>query len=284
MNSRQGLIIILLLIGFYDSLYSYTLRFVDNTCIDNNIGNNLDYIILEPFNNKTNPNWSEILTDIIQHTPPNDTNPYNDLVTLAHETTHGINSYIRNKLNNTWLKANGFYILNNRAIIIVEPNILKSKVKNFVPLKLRGLRYKLYVEGSSAWDDRPLYLWDEWVAYLNGSKTAVELYETWLWKYGRRDAMAGTIEFVVYGIAVAMAVQAYDQNYFVSNLQFKEFLKWLLQESMHVFIKGKDIDVFNFEYQQTYYNDFINNPSCESIREFLRDTFGVQWVYQVFGF
>lgn len=195
MNFYQGLVIIFLLVGFCNPLYSYIFRFVDHSFIDNN----LEYIILNPFNNKTNPNWSEILTDIIQHTPFNDTNPYNDLVTLAHETTHGINSYIRNKLNNTGLKANGFYILNDRAIFIVEPNIRKFKVKNFVPLKLRGSRYKLYVEGSSSWDDRPLYLWDEWVAYLNGSKVAMDLYETGLWKYGRRDAMAGTIEFVVYG-------------------------------------------------------------------------------------
>lgn len=96
--------------------------------------------------------------------------------TTAHECTHGINNDLRNA-SGDWQGKNGFYVGQDRAIILNEPKFKKSQIAEFIPQQLRGARYNLYVAGQMSWDDKPLYIYDEGVAYTNGAWAAIELKE-----------------------------------------------------------------------------------------------------------
>jgi hypothetical protein len=96
-----------------------------------------------------------------------------DVVTTAHETTHGINARIRNSFR----AKNGFYVLNQRGFICPSPRFTLRQLAQRIPKDKRGkVLYPLYmVQAQRYWNDTPLYCLDECVAYLNGSIVGVEL-------------------------------------------------------------------------------------------------------------
>lgn len=72
--------------------------------------------------------------------------------------------------------VNAFYLLGNRAVRLNEPSGIKlSTIANAVPQPLRGMSYQLYlVQQRQYWENEPLYVHDEWSAYLNGLTTGLE--------------------------------------------------------------------------------------------------------------
>lgn len=239
---------------------------------------------LPAFNARTNARWGEVLTDVMQHEVPGENNNYDDKVTLSHETSHGIHSYIRNRLNDTGKRANGFYVMENRAVLVEEPPIRKSKIAAFVPVPLRGMRYSTYVTGQTSWDDTPLYIWDEWNGYVNGAAVGVNLVESGLWNAGWRDALMGPLEFVVYALATGMAVKQHASAYFDSNTQFKEFLAYNIERSMDLFFKGRVMSDFAWATQDAYYEKFKSSPEAAGMRAFVKGLYGEEWVKAVLGF
>jgi hypothetical protein len=246
-------------------------------------GDAVEWIQLKAFNSRTNPKWGAVLTDIMQHEAPGDSDNYDDLVTLGHETSHGIHAYIRNHLNTSGQRMNGFYVLDNRAVLVKEPNLRKRDVAPYVPKSLQGYRYAQYVTGQTAWDDTPLYLYDEWNAYVNGGASGVDLVNNNLWNYPWRDAVSGVIEFSAYALATGMAVRDRDPNYFQSYVQFKEFLAFNLRRSMAAYLPGSAMGVFQWQTQDDYFNSLKTSPDAEKLRQFCRDTFGTSWCYEVLG-
>lgn len=120
-------------------------------------------------------NGSSILGDIESHMPQSHIYRSSDIVTWAHETTHGLNSNIRNKHGGTG-RVNAFYILNNKAVVMQEPNYTLRQLASAVPSNLRGMSYRLYlVQQQQYWNNEPLYVFDEATAYLNGAKVGFEV-------------------------------------------------------------------------------------------------------------
>lgn len=229
--------------------------------------------------------WGTVLTDIETHLPGSYGTTYrdSDYVTWGHETTHGINSHIRNNFNTTGKKANGFYLLENRGLVLVEPNITKSQVAPYIPQSLREFRYSTYITGQTDWDDTPLYVWDEWVSYTNAAVVGVNRVEEGKWTEGWRD-QSGNIEFVVYGIATGMAVKAKDPGYFNGYPQFREFLGWHAQRSMALYHKAQAMTQFASDNSAQYYEKMKTSSDAESWRQFVRETYGAAWTQNVFGF
>ncbi|MCB9550213.1 MAG: hypothetical protein H6706_30830 [Myxococcales bacterium] len=220
-----------------------------------------------------------VLQDILAHLPAQYGNTYydEDPITHGHETSHGIHSHIRNTMNNTGGRANGFYVLQDRAVLVPEPGIRKAAAGPFIPQSLRGSRYATYITGQQAWDDTPLYIWDEWNAYVNGGAAGVDLVNGGQWNRGWRDGVAGVLEFTVYAIAVAMAVEEGDPGYFQENRQFREFLAWNTRRAMEVFRAGKDLEAFRWDRQDAYYEALRTAPDAEAFRAFCRRFFGAAW-------
>lgn len=222
--------------------------------------------------------WGAALTDIVRHLPRSygDTYYDSDFVTYGHETSHGIHAHVRNYIGSSSVRDNGFYCLDDRAALVDEPNIRKSQVGPFIPSGLRGDRYDLYITGSSSWDDTPLYVWDEWNSYVNGTEVAVDRHAAGLWREGWRDAAMGPLEFTVYAIAVAMAVERHDPTYFRDNTQFHAFLKWNARRAMRLFRAARSLPDFAWERQDTYYEVLRTGTAGATIRDFVARVYGAE--------
>lgn len=128
-----------------------------------------------------------------------------DLVSTAHECTHGVNADIRNAGHPA-----GLYLLAGKALACPEPSFRKSVVADYVPASLRGDRFATYVTGQPGWDDSPLYIWDEWTAYQNGAIAAADLSQHSEYVGGWSDWAMGPLEFNAYGLAVMAAARQHD--------------------------------------------------------------------------
>lgn len=93
-----------------------------------------------------------------------------DPVTSTHEQIHCINSLLRKK----YKVQCAFYLLKNKAYLIPKhPTITLSEIAKNVE---KGITYKHYiVQQQKYWDKQPLYILDECIAYLHGTKTALEI-------------------------------------------------------------------------------------------------------------
>ena len=248
-------------------------------------GDLLETFVFPEQHAESSPGWGAALTDVLRHLPASYGHYYRDSdpITSAHETTHGINAHLRNHFNDTGRLANAFYLMEDRAIVLVEPGIRKSAVAPYVPASLRGSRYDLYVVGMSAWDDRPLYIVDEWVAYTNGGAVGVDMVASGLWTRGWRDGVAGTLEFTVYSLALAMAVEEADPTYWATSLQFRELVAWLARRAMDVYRQGAAMPDFAWDRMATFERALRESPDAEPMRAFVRRTYGETWAREVLG-
>ena len=249
-------------------------------------GDGVEWLQFTPLNSRTGSSWGAVLTDVAQHIPEEQLSIYwdSDPVTAGHETTHSIHAYLRNYRNTTGTRANGFYVLEDRAVIVREPGIRKSQVASYVPTELRGYRFSLYITGQAEWDDTPLYVFDEWNAYVNGTAVAVDLATSGRWTYGWQDACMGTLEFVIYSLAVGMAVKDKDASYFASYRQFREFLAWNLRRSMQTYTACAVLPDFAWDEQDRLLAALRTSSAAEAMRAFARETFGAAFTNEVLGF
>jgi hypothetical protein len=248
-------------------------------------GDGVQWLDYGPLSSTTGAGWGPVLTDIAQHLPSSQLATYwdSDPITAGHETSHGIHAWLRNNFNDTGVAANGFYVLGSRAVIVEEPGMRKSDVAAYVPASLRGSRFSLYITGQTEWDDTPLYVWDEWNAYVNGTAVGVDLATAGAWTSGWQDACMGTLEFVVYALAVGMAVRDHDAAYFASYRQFTEFLAWNLRRSMQSYLACAALPDFAWDEQDQLYAALRTGADADAMRQFARATFGAAWTQQVLG-
>jgi len=197
-------------------------------------------------------NLGPVVTDIESHLPAG--HPYrdNDRITWTHEGSHGIAGQLRNKC-----RQSGFYLLGNRAVLMHEPATTLSAVAAAVPLSLRGQVYRLYlVEGQRYWQNQPTYVFDEWVAYANGSEARQQL--------GIRDraeTVEYTLEFIPYSLCVAKASRSQDP-------QMKAFIRWHIERCLTF---GN-------------VNRLRTASDAEALRQFTRTYLGAEWTKKTLGF
>lgn len=238
-----------------------------------------------------------ILTDIESHMPAGHIYRDSSKMTWAHETTHGLNSNIRNKHPDS-SKVNGFYCLEDRSCIIYEPKTTIRKIAPLVPSALRGPSYNLYlVQQTSGWNDRPLYIFDEWIAYTNGSLCGKEMNVNG-WYYELLQAH----NFNVYSICLAMQVKKECSDY--NDAQMKAFMMWNIERTFKLLattaaedeiIKALEITrkqnpgLYGDDKNPTanaleYVRKLRSDASAEEIRKFSREYFGAEWCKRVMGF
>lgn len=267
-------------------------------------------IVIEPeFNNWpklrniSDNSLGTILGDIDSHMPAGHVYRDSSKMTWAHETTHGINSNIRNKNVNA-SKVNGFYCLEDRACVIIEPKTTIRAVAPLVPSVLRGPSYNLYmVQQAGGWNERPLYIFDEWIAYTNGSLCGREMKVSG-WYYELLQAH----NFNVYAICLAMEVKKSCPDY--DDKQMKAFMMWNIERTFEFFtaeaawednledLRKLRVSLNLSDGTEIFYGDEKNptanameyveklrkDPAADEIRKFCRGYFGVEWCKRVMGF
>ena len=198
-----------------------------------------------------------------------------DRMTNAHETTHMINSDIRNSAGSG---NNGFYVIDGKGVVVKEPNIRKRDMIKYLPPELRSYRYGTYVTGQNEWDDQPLYIFDEWTAYINGGAVSVEDQQNGNHQSDWTDAVSGCLDFSIYSIALAMAIKEKDPEYFESNKQFRNFLYWNLKRARDTYDVGSKMKEFTFADQDKLLNNLVSSPAAEGMRKFINENLEGLWL------
>lgn len=163
----------------------------------------------------------------------------------VHEITHGINGVLR--ISN---KKPAFYCLNDIAFLLEPTESTRlTHAAQFVPKELMGDAYQHYMveqrfphpkfPGSLGWDGEPLYIFDEFSAYINGTECIVELIKSGNFVVTDdtyRPTLGKVLQFAGYSSAVIAAIITYERGYDISpvvefwNYQYKRALG-LLAES-----------------------------------------------------
>lgn len=240
-----------------------------------------------------------LLGDIVRHCK--DYHQYADAskYTTAHETTHGINNDLR-LASGGWQGINGFYLGKDRAIILTEPKIKKSQITEFIPSELRSARYDLYVQGQREWDGKPLYIYDEGVAYVNGAWAAIELKEQegYVEEFQLRDPgyakialgkcaypnpgwmaeedhagntiVDGEVEFIGYMTAVLLAAAKYAQL----DPRLADFSRWLFRHASNAYYRSLTDGFPKFDMQDKLWEAMKSGACFSSQREFLAEKVG----------
>jgi len=232
--------------------------------------------IVDPIDFFKKPKWTKvnayskpnlklglILSDIRSHI--SDAGYYDDpdLITSAHETTHGINSNVRNNLYNG-KPINALYCLDGNAVVLNEPNTRIEIIAKHVPYSLRGSVYKLYLvdQAVSGWGDRPLYILDEWICYTNGSATRKDLGIV-----GRAETVKYMMEFNIYSLTLLMTVELEERGY--DSEELTNFIRWNIERSMSIY--NNEIEA------SSYLSTFRTASDVETLRVFTINKFGKQW-------
>lgn len=163
---------------------------------------NLPFVDVPVIQNNVPSSLGKILGDIESRMPSGHIYRFpDDKITWGHETTHGLNSRVRNQNVKPGTTPNAFYVLDGKALLLQEPKgFMLSDVARLIPTQLRGKIYKLYmIDQQSGWNDRPLYMWDEWVSYANGAAVRNDLNIV-----PRSETVTYMWEMAVYGSYVAM--------------------------------------------------------------------------------
>jgi len=193
--------------------------------------------------------------------------------TECHESCHGIASDLRQKYGGT-RKVEAMYCLNGKAVILQQPAMRKGVVAQFVPKSCRNYRFPTYVTGQPDWEDCPLHIAQEWMAY---SSEAVLGYEDA--QRGVRnntDQASGTLELGIYSVAMAMAIEKYDPEYFRTNKQFREFMRYQWNRAHDIFTKLEPF--YPFPDQTKQLKNLKTSPDAHDMREFIKNHLGGVWL------
>lgn len=230
--------------------------------------------------------WGTQLIDIAQHLPASYGDQYwsDDAITAGHETTHGIQAHLRNYVAPQSIGYNAFYVLGNKAAIVAEPHMRKSDIKAHIMTVLRGPRYQLYLEQQTEWDDTPLYVFDEWNAYVNGAEVGVGQVQANLYTGQWTDAVMGPLEFTAYAIATAATIKDKDPTYYNSNMQFRCFTAYNIKRAMKLYNEGRVMTQFTWQTQDDYATALRTNTAAEPLRQVAKELWGADWTMAVIGF
>lgn len=230
--------------------------------------------------------WGTQLVDIARHLPSQYGTQYwsDDAITAAHETSHGIHAHLRNYIAPMSIGWNAFYVLDNKVAFVAEPKMRKSDIKPYIAMALRGPRYNLYLEQQVEWDDSPLYVFDEWNAYVNGAEVGIGQVQAGLYQGQWTDAVMGPLEFTTYAIATARAIKDKDPSYYANNMQFRCFTAWNVKRAMKLYEAGRAMTQFTWQTQEQYATTLRTAASAEPLRVVARELWGADWTQSVLGF
>ena len=198
-------------------------------------------------------NYGKTLCDIESHMPRSHVYRDQDKVTWAHETTHGLNSLLRNKHN----AESALYMLNNNAFLFKDqPRTTLQKISELTTY--RGGVYNLYlIQQQSYWNNQPLYVLDEYVSYINGTYTGLDL------NLNRGESLEYALEFNFYAQALIKSIEQEDPNYPDLDI-LANFVGWCIGLTFEQFNAAIGTNMEKPIHDQLVFD--FNNPELRSVR------------------
>ena len=182
------------------------------------------------------------LRDIARHLTPEDVRKAKHdscLITHCHESLHFLNSRLSDA------KRRGFYLLDGVVYRFPIPKSTKLRdVAEAIPEELRGKVYHTYlIAAQRDWNDIPLYMYDEALAYWAGAMVRREIGQE-----GRQETERFGVELLVYSM------------YATSEMCLREgedYPKQELQDFLDLMVARARVICPEFE-QQPYANALAN--------------------------
>lgn len=138
---------------------------------------------------------------------------YRDTPTQVHEDTHGVNSLLRNRYGGAC-----FYVGHERFVRF--ENVRGLTLEHVAQAcRYRGRVYPDLIDGQPWWNDKPFYVFDEWVCYSNEAAFV-------MWGPPQRDRewaiILHALEYAYYS-RVLVAILPAD---YPDRRQVAEFWRW----------------------------------------------------------
>lgn len=195
-----------------------------------------------------------ILGDVLSHC--DETLYYENPLTLFHENCHRANSMVNKRF-----KKPGFYILNDKAMILDrEIPLTLNQIASNVPQSLRNHHsYQWYLvkvpqmqPNNNRW---PSVILDEWVAFSHTCEYKIETNNN-----DNEIEIEYMLAFSVYSI-VALMSHEYDESLF-------NFVKYQLNKTKLIY---EDCFKLKRTKADEYLRKFLSSKDTENIRIFMRD-------------
>jgi len=179
-------------------------------------GAHAQWYVAKPLRNVTN--YHSVLNEIEARMPAQHIYRDSDRVGHTHETTHGLNSRLRNKWGSTGtINCAYFAGTGGQFILLREPRVTLRQIASRVPTNLRrdsyGGIYNTYlIQMQSHWNNQPLYVLDELSSYYNGTLYCMETGGN---RHGTRLHLSteATLEFLYYAhILVELTPESYPDK------------------------------------------------------------------------
>jgi hypothetical protein len=139
-------------------------------------------------------------------------------VTWVHEGTH----YINSRITRDSKASQGLYLLDGVAVTLDCPSLTLAQIAAYIPEEDRRTIYQTYlVQQRQWWNDSPLYLLNEWVAYGNGTVCRMSL--NWTGQK-RIDTVRFFLEMEVY-VHHLVRLAAKDPDY-KGLTKLETFVEW----------------------------------------------------------
>lgn len=224
--------------------------------------NSEEYQLFEYKPIRTSTVSSKVLNDLECHIQEGHQYRAANLVTWAHETTHGINSILRNKYGRPAL-----YLTGNEFAYLKPAQKRLNHVAKIVPPLLHDHLYNLYlVEQQRDWDDDPYYILDEWSAYCNGCLLRNEL----LMKEDESEVLF-MMQFSVFAGYLCMIEKQPD---------LIEFVKFNTHRSFNIYYRSPG----NMTEVNKYLSFIRQDKRMEEFRVNMKNIFGTKWCSQIWEF
>lgn len=154
--------------------------------------------------------YDSVLREIEERMPIQHGYRSTDKMTHVHETTHGLNSRLRQR--HTGMNCAYIVRLGGLFILLPEPNITLKQIADNIPEDMRGATYRLYLEQQRKyWNKQPLYVLDEFASYYNCTVYGLE---TKVKDHARiNGSILHTLQFLYYAIELVEIIPGdYEQK------------------------------------------------------------------------
>jgi hypothetical protein len=214
-----------------------------------------------------------IYQDVLSHSVEKPFGNAHGRSTNVHESAHGIHATYRNMYTSQLKERhNALYFLNGKIALVKEPDFLISDIKNNVPQSLKSYRFQLYfTDQLKYWNDRPIYVLDEWTAYICGGEAAIDDYARGIKVDVGTDEVSGCLDFSIYSVALYITAKQRAKDYLENNPQLKRVIYYNLERASRTFLEGKLI--FTSKRQEELYNNLLDSKDAEPIRQCLKEEF-----------
>lgn len=201
----------------------------------------------------------KVLNELESHMPTNHDYRSDNVVTWAHETTHGLNSHIALRFRTYERRC--YYVFNNRYVILPPCKLSLQGIKYKIPPEiLQDTRHLNFYFDNNTWDNAE-YVLEEWNAYIAGSMMVNE-------SNGNDHEILNMLIFNMYALHLAL---------YEDNPEILAFIKYNTVRTRSIFLES------NSAVGGEFWNRVLTSPMYTNLRSNIKAKFGEEFCYSYMG-